>query len=126
MKTIVLILSFISVSLNYCFAQDTGDDRVEAVRMAYITKELELTPTEAQQFWPVYNSYMNEIKGAANDFPDDEIKREETIVNVRKKYKAQFKKILNSDNRVNKVYVVDRNYRDLLRKELQKRQQKKP
>lgn len=125
MKTI-LILSFILASFNYCFAQDGGDDRVEAVRMAYITKELQLTPAEAQRFWPVYNGYMNEIKGASDNFPNDEIKRDETIVNIRKKYKPEFKKILNSDDRVNKVYVVDRNYRELLRKELQKRQQGKP
>ncbi len=126
MKTILLILSFIFISFNYCSAQDGNDDRIEAVRMAYITKELELSPDEAQRFWPIYNNYMNEIKTANDNNANDEIKREETIVNIRKKYKPEFKKILISDTRVNKVYVVERNYRDLLRKELQKRQQKKP
>ena len=114
------------IGFNYCSAQDGGDDRIEAVKMAYITKELNLTPDEAQRFWPVYNNYMNEIKTANDNNANDEIKREETIVNIRKKYKIEFKKILVSDTRVNKVYVVERNYRDLLRKELQKRQQKKP
>lgn len=123
MKLFLLIPAILFA--HFCSAQ-APDERVEAIRMAFITKELQLTPGEAQQFWPVYNNYVNELKSASATYPNDEIKREETIVEIRKKYKDPFKKILNSDDRVNKVYTLERKYRELLRNELQKRQQKQP
>lgn len=32
-------------------------EKVKALKVAYITKELNLSTTEAEKFWPVYNSY---------------------------------------------------------------------
>ncbi len=37
-------------------------DKVKAQRVAYITQELELSETEAQKFWPIYNTYQSEIE----------------------------------------------------------------
>jgi len=36
-------------------------ERIEAEKIAFITKELNLTPTEAQKFFPIYNQYSREI-----------------------------------------------------------------
>ncbi|MFN5439343.1 MAG: hypothetical protein ACK5AB_05480 [Bacteroidota bacterium] len=33
--------------------------KLQAMEMAFITKELNLTPDEAQKFWPVFNQYRN-------------------------------------------------------------------
>jgi hypothetical protein len=30
---------------------------IEALKVAFISKELELTPVEEHKFWPVYNHY---------------------------------------------------------------------
>ena len=30
---------------------------IEALKIAFISRQLELTPDEAQVFWPVYNQY---------------------------------------------------------------------
>ena len=40
-------------------AQRDGDrhERIQAMKIAYITERLELTPAEAEKFWPVYNDY---------------------------------------------------------------------
>lgn len=43
-----------------CTAQSMGPhhnkrEQIEAHKIAFITKQLELTPEEAQAFWPVYN-----------------------------------------------------------------------
>lgn len=46
-------------------AQDqTGRAReqVEAFRVAYYTRELNLSSSEAQRFWPVYNEYADELE----------------------------------------------------------------
>src|SRR6476620_1880318 len=87
-----------------------------------MNKELNLTPEEAQKFWPVYNNYFKEIRQARKSYQNDEVAIEEKVVEIRKKYKDNYKSILKSDGRVNKVYVSEKNLRDLLKKELQNRQ----
>jgi hypothetical protein len=42
--------------------RDRIKDKVKAQRVAYITQELELSETEAQKFWPIYNTYQSEIE----------------------------------------------------------------
>ena len=39
-------------------------ERIQAEKIAYITTQLELTPEEAQVFWPVYNKAQAELKEA--------------------------------------------------------------
>lgn len=38
--------------------KEARKEKIEALRVAYITKELDLTEAEAQVFWPVYNEYQ--------------------------------------------------------------------
>jgi len=123
MKKLLLITILFCFGNYICIGQDQSkEERLQALKMAYITKELKLTPEEAQQFWPVYNKYFDEIKAARRKNPNDEIPFEEEVVGIRKKYKNDFKQILKDDSRVNRIFTVDKGYRDLLRKELQNRQ----
>ena len=50
------MLSFQCMQVN---AQRDGDrhERIQAMKIAYITERLELSPAEAEKFWPVYNDY---------------------------------------------------------------------
>ena len=96
-------------------------ERVEAVKIAYFTKELNLTSEEAQKFWPLYNTYFEELKKARTDNQSDELAFEEKALSVRKKYKSDFQKVLGSEERVNRIYTLERNFRDILRRELQER-----
>jgi hypothetical protein len=45
-------------------APKTGSskEKIESLRRAYYTKELNLTPTEAEKFWPIYNSFAENKK----------------------------------------------------------------
>lgn len=57
--TMILFLSLCSV---VAFAQPDRDEpkrseKVEALKRAYLTTELALTPVEAEKFWPVYNAH---------------------------------------------------------------------
>jgi hypothetical protein len=125
MKKIYFLISFL-FALNYiCVAQQNEKfgDRIEALKVAFMTKELNLSATEAQQFWPVYNTYFQELKQARLDYPNDVIAYEEKVVSIRKKYREDFKKILGTDERVNQVFMSERNFREMLRKEIQNRQQ---
>lgn len=35
--------------------------KLKALKTTYITNELELTPQEAEKFWPIYNKYEKEV-----------------------------------------------------------------
>ena len=126
MKKIILFL-FVFAGLGYiCAAQPPKGERLKAIFAAYVTKELNLTSGEAEKFWPVYNEYRSEIEKVVKENEPDQLKKEEKILNIRKKYKPEFKKVLNDDTRVNKVFVIDRNFKEVLRKEMEERRKNKP
>ena len=95
------------------------------LKIAFVTKQLALTTDEAQKFWPVYYNYMGELKKARQERKDDNdvLSFEENVLNIRKKYSTDFKKVLDTDDRVNKVLTVDRDFNNMLKKELQERMQ---
>ncbi len=51
----VLFFVFNSKSQN-------NHDRIETLRVAFISKRLQLTNSEQEKFWPVYNEYNDKIK----------------------------------------------------------------
>lgn len=58
MRTLILSLFVLCISYQSAFAQKHDRrERIKALKISYITKELNLTEGEAQQFWPVYNAY---------------------------------------------------------------------
>lgn len=120
----LLLLFFLLLHVYFCAAQDDNDvtgKNLEAVRTAFITNHLKLSPEEAQKFWPVYNNYFQEVKSARKNHPNDVVAQQEAIVNIRKKYKPEFKNILGSDDRINHTYTVEGEFRNMLRDEWGKR-----
>lgn len=122
MKKILLLTLFL-LNINYfCFSQvQNRKNNIEAIQIAYLTRELSLSSDEAQKFWPIYNEYRDELLAVRKEVRDDEILFEEKVVNIRKKYKTDFKKVLVTDQRVNQVFLAEKSFRELLRKELMKR-----
>jgi len=127
---LLIMLSFglvaIAISQNKPNKQGLSKNNIEALKVAYITRQLNLTPDEAQKFWPVHNIYFEELKKARKDNLDDELAFEEKALSVRKKYSIDFKKVLVSDERVNKVFTADRDFNNELRKELKNRMNNNP
>lgn len=97
--------------------------KVEALKTAFITNELNLTVDEAQRFWPVYNAYLKELKDTRKEKMNDELAFEEAALAIKKKYRPEFKKILNDEARVNKLFSLEHKFRDALRKEMERRMQ---
>ncbi len=68
--TLILLCSLSS------WSQESKSDKVEALKIAFLTNKLELTSKEAQAFWPLYNEYNTKIdklrKSKKSDF--DELK----------------------------------------------------
>lgn len=53
--TLVLIFAFSAAS----FSQ--RGERIQSLRIAFITEKLELTPKESQAFWPIYNELRDKM-----------------------------------------------------------------
>jgi hypothetical protein len=121
--TLLLLLSFHSY---FCQAQqnDDGDEsKIEMVKMAYMTRELNLTPQEAQNFWPVYNNYQKELRQARSKYANDEVAFEKKAVEIKERYQGNFKKVL-GNQRANKVYTSDKQFNNTLRNELNNRRKR--
>ncbi|WP_026755395.1 hypothetical protein [Sediminibacter sp. Hel_I_10] len=57
MKKSLITLALLLLVLT-SFAQDKGKrERIKALKIAFITEKLDLTTTEAQKFWPIYNAH---------------------------------------------------------------------
>lgn len=88
-------------------------DKVEQLRVAFITKKVELTEAEAEKFWPVYNEYNDKIKAIrknvrmsyrkrveplseqdAEDLYQLDIKSKQAEVDVHKLYSEKIKAII--------------------------------
>jgi hypothetical protein len=124
--SLIIILGFFTLGgFANEYHQDPPGRRLAGLKIAYITKELTLTPEEAEKFWPVYNNYIREFRKARVGQEEDILLQEEEMLNVRKKYRAEFKKILNTDARANRSLTLERDFNNIIRKELQKRREMK-
>ncbi len=128
MKRVYYCLIFLMLTTDAVFAQQDEavappPSNIVGLKMAFVTKQLALTNEEAQKFWPVYYSYaadLRRLRQARRD-KEDVLAMEEDMLNIRKKYRTEFKKILTADDRVNKALTVDRDFMNVVKKELQKR-----
>jgi predicted Holliday junction resolvase-like endonuclease len=119
MNKIILFIIVLLFTANIVHAQPVGNkgnrqEKIEAILVAFVTKHLDLTVDEAQQFWPVYNKYNEEYKNAVKNNRTDEIKKNEAILTVQKKYKPNFLKILKTEERTNKVFLINKKIKDLI------------
>ncbi|MBQ0006934.1 MAG: hypothetical protein KBS57_05990 [Alistipes sp.] len=111
-----------------------GFEQIESMKVAFFTKELDLSPEEASAFWPVYNQFSKELKekthatrsalramedasknGGRSDveykkmvdtYLDAKIKENELI----KLYSSEFYKVL-SPEKVNRMFLAEENFR---------------
>ena len=109
MKRVSYILLFFLLSFT-SFSQGGKKEKIEALRVAFITQQLDLSTDESQKFWPVYNEYMDKFRAArrefkttsttftsdkeAQEFLDAELLFKQRELNLYKEYYDKFKKIL--------------------------------
>ena len=101
--------------------------RIEALKIAYLTRKLNLSTEEAQKFWPVYNSYANEMRRTQQEFRErkgNEIEREEKVLGIRKKFNGEFNKALSGD-KVNEFFRAEREFNGIVQKEIMERRQQR-
>lgn len=130
--TIALLTSFSVVS------QESKADKVEAMKVGFITNKLELTAKEAQTFWPLYNEYnskleklrktkksdFDELKNKGENLNDKELESfmneifatKQKELDLQKEYYEKYAKVL-SVKKVALLYQAENQFkRELLRK----------
>jgi Skp family chaperone for outer membrane proteins len=123
MKKYLLILTLLLGSFSMAFAQEnqpgdeqTKQERIKALYVAYVTQQLQLTPDEAQKFWPVHTQFETDLKAVKPDQP--ELVKEEARLNIKKKYQENFTKIL-GNNRCERFFRLNDEFKRKLRDRLQ-------
>ena len=109
MKRIILLIVLYSGLVVSAVAQDEQKEgRLQAYKIAFLTKKLNLSPEEAQRFWPIYNRYESELRAAHREGRNNnkEIETEEKILNIRKKYNSEFSKALSTE-KVNTLHLTN-------------------
>jgi len=104
---------------NWFIANAQDGERIQALKIAYLTKKLDLSPEEAQRFWPIYNKYTEEIR-TVRQAHKPELETEEDILKVRKKYNGEFAKALSAE-KVNTFFRSEKDFGAIIQRELQER-----
>ncbi len=126
MKKFYLLLVLMSLTA-FVKAQDEAlnaekkQQGIDALKVAFISRELDLTPDEAQKFWPIYNQYAKDLKNTISR-GNDVLDRDEKVLNLRKSYKEQFSNVL-GQQRMNKMYNAEGRFRNLLIKSMRNQNQ---
>lgn len=111
-----------------------GFKKLNAIKNNYINRRLNLTPEEADRFWPLYNQYQAELANVQalrrannNNMQQSSIDRvnqdmyyDQQLAAIRTHYKDQFLRVLPAD-KVVKLYQSEREFRGELFKQLQER-----
>ena len=117
--TLILCFPFLIFAQSKEAQKQNKKEQMEVMRVAYITKELNLTAEEAQIFWPVYNKYnevLDELKTegrelkksikkdpeSLNKMSEKELDQiiykqfelDEKKIIIQKEYHNEFKKVL--------------------------------
>lgn len=61
-KYVYTLLFFVLISTTVAAQMNKNRQRIKALKTSYITDELELTSSEAEKFWPIYNLYNTKIQ----------------------------------------------------------------
>jgi Skp family chaperone for outer membrane proteins len=123
--------------ISFCFtlaaSAQQNVKQIESVKAAYITQRLELSTEESQRFWPIYNTYQNELQQlvvqkqkSKKDLKQDpqsfdELKLDTEILDLRKRYRTEFSKVLPKE-KVTLLFQAEREFRQELIQYLNKRQ----
>ena len=138
----VFFTAFVVVAAyTIAFSQnENAKEKIEAMRIGFITQRLALTPEESQQFWPIHNQFTERLKQIRQEAkpprPINTLNDEETEkfilanfdkdikeVELKREYFAKYKKIIN----VHRIALLQTAERDFVEQVLKKwRENNKP
>jgi hypothetical protein len=131
-RTGTLLLLLLAGATTY--AQQNGDnqsakERIEALRIAFISQQLNLSPAEAEKFWPVYNAYRAEIEALQKNYPgqtsaDQQLELEQKKLDLKRKYKPMFEAALGTE-KLNQLFNLEHKFQEKLKEIREQRMQQR-
>lgn len=82
MKIIFFLCFVLFGSLPLIAQHEEHRERIKSLKTAYITENLNLSPEEAQKFWPIYNAFIEERRELYRK-EDEDVGRMECISEER-------------------------------------------
>ncbi|HTE32179.1 MAG TPA: hypothetical protein VK666_17485 [Chryseolinea sp.] len=147
----LMALGFALIMIN-SQAQDQDDDvppvqdpkvrnKIQAARIAYITDQLELTPEEAERFWPIYREFAEKRRGIRQelkvakqnpdpnktpeqhekDLVDKQFDVKQKELNLEKDYSVKLLKVI-SAQKLRTLPDAERRFRQIILEQIQRRQ----
>jgi hypothetical protein len=138
-----IVFLFVLISLgNLLKAQKPNRDKIESLKIGFISNQLNLSPEEAERFWPVYNKFSDEMSklkknaklilldemGDASKMTNQEAEKhlqdmiqfKSNDLELIKKYSIEFKKVL-PIQKVVMLYKAENEFKKELLKQLKER-----
>ena len=144
MKKWTLFIAVMTL-IGAAYGQDLNDaqfngrfgERVKTMKITFITNKLELTPTQAEKFWPIYNENQTKQQQLRKSYggnrnislmSDDEVERhierrfelDEKLLNLKKEYFQKLKTAI-SIRQIANLVKVEREFKTKLLREIQQR-----
>lgn len=118
-KTFLTIICILFSIIGFSQDEPSKKEQIKALKTAFITTELDLTPAEAEKFWPIYNafeekhfelrhekikSYQNRLEKDLTAISEKEASQmlakieaaEDELYQLRKKFNTDIKSVLTS------------------------------
>ena len=137
---IALLLTISLVSVKAQEAKENRREKMEALKISFITEKLELTTEEAKNFWPIYNDYNSakkEIKkekpkgkkpnfdemtdAEVENFIDSKTQELKKLMDLKILYIEKFKKVL-PIKKVAKLLGIERDFKREVLKKMREKQ----
>lgn len=148
----LLFLAMIFLSSNFLMAQNAGvnagkglekKEKVQAMKVAFLTDKLNLSAADAEKFWPVYNEFQDKkdalqkafrqkVKVAkeitpelmteeqAEELINAQLTQEQAQLDLKKEYLPRFKKLIGS-KKVVAMYVAEKDFNKILLQKLKEK-----
>lgn len=122
MRRYILLFCFFAIAAfsTNLIAQKNNDprdrERVEALHVAFITQKLDLSATESQKFWPIYNEYRGKVDGLRNKYKKDNSSLDNSIafdqerLALKKDYFEKLKAVVPTD-KLDKLENAEREFK---------------
>jgi hypothetical protein len=132
MKKYFFLILLLMPAHSWAQRPPKADEKIESLKIGFLTERLKLTPEEAKVFWPVYNQFQDELEkvrkqrreGLRNmpeeisgmsdkeieKIVDNEIGYRQGELDVLKKYHPQFKQVL-PIRKVARLYKAEEDFK---------------
>ena len=142
MKTAMIISLCLLTGVSGFAQHSPNRARYEALKVSYISRQLELTSGEAQEFWPVYNAFEKDLKALKQsreqqleqgrvrytELSDKEVEEmllqlmslERRELEIRQSYLDSFKEVI-PVKKVGQLYHMEGQFRKWMVEQMQER-----